>query len=237
MNKSWHLTPLSNDQKARLSILAKAAWNVAQQRGAIEDGVKFDDWRYAQQEEACGVASLREANQSHYLHLRGKWFTILGNLEQAFYDFMNGGEQNERTRQLKWRLAGAAAVLSDGIREEKARVQIVLDEAQAAVEAWNYTRALCADKFQRRRIDQLDADELEELCFTVINRANAKLGKGKAEHRNKRQREKRKAAKAVFSGSEESLETPSSDRINELLEAEAERTHGHVQDTRRALLF
>ena len=122
----WHFTPLTNDQKAILSILAKEAWSIAQARGAIEDGVMFDAWRYTQQLEACGVASLRDANQSHFLNLRGKWFTIIGNLELAFYDLLNAGEQNEKTRQMKWRLMGFVAVLADGIKAEKARVQIVI---------------------------------------------------------------------------------------------------------------
>lgn len=191
----WHFTPLTNDQKARLSILAKEAWAIAQGRGAVEDGVKFDDWRYTQQLEACGVASLRDANQSHFLNLRGKWFTVIGNLELAFYDLLNAGEQNEKTRQMKWRLMGFVAVLADGIKAEKARIQIVIDEAQAAKEAWSYTLALAADKGQGRRLESFGPDDLEQLCHTVINRANAKLGKGRPENRNKSQRAGKRAKK------------------------------------------
>lgn len=185
------LTPLTNDQKARLSILAKEAWAIAQGRGAVEDGVKFDDWRYTQQIEACGVASLRDANQSHFLNIRGKWFTIIGNLERAFYDLLTAGDQNEKTRQMKWRLMGFVAVLADGIRAEKARIQIIIAEPLAAKEAWSYTLALAADKGQGRRLESFGPDDLQQLCHTVMNRANAKLGKGRPENRNKKQRLKR----------------------------------------------
>ncbi len=215
----WHFTPLTNDQKARLSILAKEAWSIAQARGAIEDGVKFDAWRYTQQLEACGVASLRDANQAHFLPLRGKWFTIIGNLELAFYDLLNAGEQNEKARQMKWRLIGFVAVLADGIRAEKARIQIMIDEPQAAKEAWSYTLALATDKGRGRRLESFGPDELEQLCHTVINRANAKLGKGKAENRNKSQRSKPKTPP------EEPLEGPlraDPDRINDLPRIDSE---------------
>lgn len=191
MNPKWHFTPLSNDQKARLSILAKEAWIIAQRRGAVDDGVTFDVWRYAQQKEACGVESLKEANQSHFLAVRGKWFTIIGNLEQAFYDFLNAG--NELARQLKWRLAGEVARLADGIQAEKARENppVMIDAAKAAEEAWNYTRGMASlPLFGAKGLKNLNAEDLKRLCDTVFNRASPKLGVGKAENRNKSQRRK-----------------------------------------------
>jgi len=206
-NKTWTFTPLSNQQKARLSILAKQAWMLAQKRGAIEDGVTFDQWRYDQQKEACSVASLRDADQSHFLPLRGKWFVILGNLELAFYDMLNAGDLPEKTRQMKWRLIGFVAILADGIQAEKARIKVMVEADQAAKEAWNYTLALAKDKYSGRRVESLGPDELQQLCHTVVNRANAKLGKGSAETRNKSQR--RKAAAGGLSANAKPLESVS----------------------------
>ncbi|MGV3661344.1 MAG: hypothetical protein ACO1TE_14240 [Prosthecobacter sp.] len=208
----YYMTPLSNDQKAQLCILARQAFTLSRERGAVDDDVKYDDWRAECQLEACGVASLRECNQSHYLAIRGKWFVILGNLEQAFYDFLNAGAANEACKQMKWRLMGHVAALADGIRTAKARIQIVLDAPQAATEAWIYTGHLAKDKFHGLRVDNLDAEQLEQLGFTVLNRANDKLGKGSPENRNKKQRKTqaaKKALKATESGSLEPFERPS----------------------------
>lgn len=199
-NPKWHFTPLSNDQKAILCILARDAFDLSLSRFAVDDGVKYDDWRREQQLKACGVASLTKANQGHFLLLRGHWFVIVGNLEAAFQDFLKAGDQNEATRQMKFRLMGQIALLAEGITFEKARIQIMLTAEQAANEAWNYTRALALDKSQRqKRLDQFAAEELEELGFTVVNRANAKLKRGKPENRNKGQRLKKpqKAAEEI----------------------------------------
>lgn len=233
----WHFTRLSRLQITGLCVMASQAHKIAKTRGDPRAEVDADTWRKNGQDEATGTheLSLRAATQVHYLPLRGYWHVILGNVQAAFYDFLNAGEQNERTRQLKWRLAGEVSRLADGIQAEKARIQIVIDDAQAAKEAWAYTRAMCLDKNQGRRLDALDPEALKQLCDTVFNRASAKLKVGRPENRNKSQR--RKASKAGLSGSEEALEMPSSDRTNELLAAEAERTHDHVQAPRSPLPF
>lgn len=233
----WHFTRLSRLQITGLCVMASQAHKIAKTRGDPRAEVDAETYRKNGQDEATGMheLSLREATQVHYLPLRGYWHVIIGNVQEAFYDFLHSGEQNERMRQLKWRLAGEVSRLADGIQYEKARlpIPVQIDEAQAAKEAWAYTRAMCLDKFQGRRVEALvTPEEIEQLCHTVFNRASAKLKVGSRENRNKSQRAGKRAKKPVLSGSEEALETPSSDRTNELLETEAERTHGHVQDTR-----
>jgi hypothetical protein len=223
----WQKTGLSAVQIKLLCMMAKQAFLAAQQRGdpRTEDGA--EDYRKAGQKEAAQIDSLKVAHQGHFLALRGYWFTILGNLEQAFYDFLNAGETSEAMRQMKWRLMGQVAVLAEGIRTEKGRVQIVIDEAQAAAEAWAYAQHLARDKFHGRRIDSLSAKELEELGFTVNNRANAKLGKGKAADRNKKQASKG-TPKTV---SEEPFKSDSRISTKDWIGAEAERTHTHENPT------
>jgi hypothetical protein len=237
VNKTWHFTRLSAVQIKQLCTMAGQARAVAKTRFDERAEKDAEAWRKWGQDEATGVQnlSLRKATQVHYLPMRGFWFNIIGNCEQAFYDFLNAGEQNEAMRQIKWRLAGEMSRLADGLKFEKSRlpIPIVIDDVQAAKEAWNYTRVVCTDKFHGRRMEALvTPEEVEQLCHTVFNRASAKLGVGKAENRNKSQRAGKRAKKAPLSGFEEALEMPSSDRTNELLEAEAERTHGHVQDAR-----
>lgn len=211
MKKQWHLTSLSNSQKARLSILAREAWDVAKQRGAVDDSMTYDEWRHEQQQEACGLASLKEATQAHYLALRGKWFVILGNLEQAFYDMLNAGEENEARRNMAWRLTGQLALLADGInaRHEDLRLQNTdmpaLTTAEAAQQAWAYASSI-AKISHKARIEALNARGLELLGYTLTNRANDMLGKGSAENRNKRQRAQNRPAKNT---SEEPLQSGS----------------------------
>ena len=196
----WHLTGLSHPQKARLSILAREAWEVAKQRGAVDDSMTYDEWRHEQQKEACGLASLKEATQAHFLALRGKWFVILGNLEQAFYDMLNAGEANEARRHMAWRLTGQMDSIAEGIiyRHEQLRREKpgmpALTTAEAAQQAWAYASYICTQEF-KCKISELDARGLELLGFTLTNRANAMLRKGSAENRNKSQRAQKRRAK------------------------------------------
>lgn len=233
----WHFTRLSRLQITGLCVMASQAYKIAKTRGDPRAEVDAETWRKKGQDEATETheLSLRNATQVHYLPIRGFWHVIIGNMQEAFYDFLNACEKNEAMRQMKWRLAGEISRLADGIKAEKARlpIPILIDDAQAAKEAWAYTRAMCLDKFHGRRMEALvTPEEIEELCFTVFNRASAKLKVGSRENRNKSQRAGKRAKKPVLSASEEALEIPSSDRTKELLETEAERTHGHVQDTR-----
>lgn len=233
----WHFTRLSRLQITGLCVMASQAHKIAKQRGDPRADVDAETWRKNGQDEATDTheLSLREATQVHYLPIRGYWHVIIGNVQEAFYDFLNSGEQNEATRQVKWRLAGEVSRLADGIQAEKERETppVIIDDAKAAAEAWAYTRWFATqERFAKKGLNSLGPDELWQLCDTVFNRASAKLKVGKPEQRNKSQRAGKRAKKAVVSGSEEALEMPSSDRTNELLEADAERTHGHVQDTR-----
>lgn len=204
MSKSkWHFTRLSRDQISQLCTLATAAHKAAVRRGHPDAELKPEEWRKRGQDEATGTKgfSLRTATQSDYLPLRGYWWVIIGNVEQAFYDFLNSGDQNERCRQLKWRLAGECSRLADGIKYDKLHLPVPVNIAddQAAKEAWSYMRALSRDKFEGRSPESLPPDELFQLCNTVFNRASAKLKVGSRENRNKKQRNqpaKRKASPA-----------------------------------------
>lgn len=203
---NWQRTALSGLQIQQLCMMAGQAFKAAQLRGDPRTEPGLEEYRKAGQREAAQIESLKEAHQGHYLALKGYWFTQIGNLEQAFYAFLNAGEVNEARRQMAWRLMGQAAMLADGIKAEKGRIQIILDSTQAAAEAWRYAQAIAKDKFNGRRIDTLDTRELEHLGFSLTGNANRMLGKGKSENRNKKQRAGTRAKKTT---PEAPLESPS----------------------------
>lgn len=238
MNSHWQFTRLSGVQIKQLCAMASKAQKAARARFDERAEVDAETWRKWGQDEATGVQglSLRKATQVHYLPIRGFWWNILGNYEQAFTDFLNSGPQNEKLRNMKWRLAGEVARLAEGIQFEKSGglIPAQIDDAQATKEAWNYTRALCSDKFQRRRIEALEEpDELKQLCDTVFNRASAKLGKGHSSNRNKSQRRKSKAAPTA---SEEAVEPLSSDRQTKVPVESEDELMPHAE-TRQPLPF
>lgn len=190
MNKKFFLARLSGDQIKQLCAMAGQAQKAARARFDPKADTDAETWRKQGQEASTGIPgfSLRKATQGHYLSVRGHWFTILGNLEQAFYDFLNAGEASEARRQMAWRLMGQVSRLAEGMQAERARIGITLPLEAAAVEAWRYAGALARDGFNGRRVENLDAEELERLGFTVTNRASAKLGVGSSASRNKKQR-------------------------------------------------
>ena len=226
MSTKWQFTRLSAIQIKGLCAMAGQAHKIAKMRGDPRAEVDAETWRKNGQDEATEQQgfSLRKATQEHYLPIRGYWHVIIGNVQQAFYDFLNSGPDKEAAKQVKWRLAGEVSRLADGIQVEKARLPMStpIDDAQAAKEAWNYTRALGRDKCQGRGIDSQTAEELWQLCDTVFNRASAKLKVGRPENRNKKQRATQKAKKTA---PEESLESPSRMPKNDWIGADVERTH------------
>jgi len=208
----WQRTGLSSIQITKLCTLAGQAFKVAQGRGdpRTEDGA--DKFRKAGQKEAAQIESLKEAHQGHYLFLRGYWFTILGNLEQAFYDFLNAGDANEAMRQMKWRMMGQMAHLADAIATKRLREIATglqaepLTDAQAADEAWRYAQYIALNGLFKCSLANLPLEGVEQTGFTLNGRATAMLGKGKAENRNKSQRASTRAKKTT---PEASLESPS----------------------------
>lgn len=202
------LGPLTALQIKLLCRMANEAFKAARKRGAVDDDMTAEEYRRAGQMEAAQVDSLKKANQGHFLSIRGKWWTVIGNLEQAFYDFLNEGPVNEERRQMAWRLAGQVAALAEalGVRESDKAVNFAIqsgkdvssvppvDPAEFARQAWAYTRSIAQDKF-KRRIESLDTDALEQLGFTIVNRTSAIRGVGDSSARNKSQRRSKKTAK------------------------------------------
>lgn len=198
--KRIYLTPLSGKQIKHLCMLANEAFKAAKARpGAVDDHVTAEMFRKEGQLEAVGKASLKDCHQGDYLELVGKWFTVIGNLEAAFYAFMDAGAAAEHRRQMAWRLMGQVYALSCAMAErENTRPGVPMPQ-----QAWEYTRSICRDKFKGLAITSLDGFQLEQLGFTVVSRANAMRGVGSTRTRNTSQA-KRRGVKA----SEEAFQRP-----------------------------
>lgn len=206
-------------------MMASQAFQAAKLRSDPRTEAGAEAYRKAGQQEAAQIDSLKkDAHQGHYLALVGYWFTQIGNLEEAFYAFLNAGDANEARRQMAWRLMGEISRLANGIKKQKGRIQIMLSDYEAANEAWRYTLHIAKDKFGGRSIDALDAQELEQLSFTVFNRASPMLKVGKEENRNKKQRAAQMTPKAA---PKDPLEPFSRTPQIDLLGAKSERTHCH----------
>ena len=187
--KTRSFSRLSAVQIKKLCTLASAAFKLDQQRGGVEDGITADHYRKIGQMEAAGIESLKDARQDHYLPLLGKWFTVLGRLDEAFYAYLYEGAANEARRQMAWRLMGQVAHLAEAIGERHLReTGITLDAPETARQAWAYTKHLAKEKYAGQRIEELDETLLEQLGFTVVNRTTAKRGQGDSRTRNKSQR-------------------------------------------------
>jgi hypothetical protein len=108
------MTPLSNEQKANLCMLAQSAWAAwagredwcADHRDQVNDPLLseakcLEAWRRAEQFRAVGVASLREAtSEQHYLRLRAHFENHLGNSGRAVKTLLRH-EDEPKVRALK----------------------------------------------------------------------------------------------------------------------------------------
>lgn len=218
----FQFTPLSKIQIRLLCTLAGQAYKAAKLRRAIDDDQDAEIYRREGQLEACGVASLKECNQSHFLAIRGKWFVVLGRLEEAFNDFLNAGEEAAATRQMKWRFIGQVAALAEAIGDKHEReTGIVLDVPARAARAHAYAEGIARSQFQAG-LKNLNARQVEILGFTVTNRANALAGRGDSQNRNKSQRNRPKNPGVTEEPEEGSLMERAARRLGQLNRARSE---------------
>jgi hypothetical protein len=176
--------PLSNAQKNGLMSLAREAFLLAKQRGAVDDDADFDTWRKAQHGAACDRPpfGLREAQNDDFRLIRGHFLVILGNAEAAFYAFIGSGPEHEERRRMAYRLAAQVGTLA-----KTWGAQRKLTDAEAARQAWAYCLAIARDKAKGRPFDEMTATDVRNLGFTILNRRSAHAGVGQTGNRNKSQ--------------------------------------------------
>lgn len=86
---------LSRDQKTKLAIIARRAFDRHSQAGLVDDEVSFDEWRHAECLAATDgkVPGLSSASQRYYRLLRGHFALLAGDPETAFRDAVNGSPE------------------------------------------------------------------------------------------------------------------------------------------------
>lgn len=106
------LAGLTNDQKRKLVMLARAAYD----RAGCREGQTFEAWRHEQQQAACGLSSLRAATQRDFRTLRGHFRAIAGDKVGAFRDFVASetGDAGFALAKLRHEIKAAADVIQDG---------------------------------------------------------------------------------------------------------------------------
>lgn len=149
--------PLSLEQKRIISQLARSAYEIKPDREAFElinadlSATKcFEAWRHFEQGKACGVQSLRECTQAHYLRLKAHFEALGGRLVQA--------------RRTLNREAGSDARIALYKLREVLKTA-ALDEAYAAT--------ICRTKY-RTELGHASAKQLWDLFYTIRNRTKKK---------------------------------------------------------------
>jgi hypothetical protein len=88
--------PLSRNQKAELSMLARSAWEKFQRPGDEHQ------WRHEQAAKACGKR-ISQASQRDYLPIRAHFRDLLGQSDRAFRDLMAVDTEPQRIAMAKLR--------------------------------------------------------------------------------------------------------------------------------------
>lgn len=150
-------TPLSLEQKRIISQLARSAYEIKPDREAFElinsdlSATKcFEAWRHFEQGKACGVQSLRECTQAHYLRLKAHFESLGGRLVQA-------------RRTLNREAGSDARIALFKLREVLKTAG--LDEAYAAT--------ICRSKY-RTELGHASAKQLWDIFYTIRNRSKKK---------------------------------------------------------------
>lgn len=177
---------LSNRQKQVLCQLAAAAYEVQAKHGLVDDGVKLDAWRRAEQLAAVGVGSLRECRQAHYLPLKGHFEALAGKGDAEAFAKMTAAADDPDRQTIR-------AIL----REELDRFAD-LDDGRGGRMGWHraaaYARSIAKSRGYvgpddlEKITDHWRIDKLWTLVFTLRNRIAAKRGVGDGWQRNKGQR-------------------------------------------------
>lgn len=152
---SWTNQPLSNEQKAKLSIAARAAYEIQSEAGLVD--APLDDWRRDQTKIACGVASFRDATNTHFRSILAHFLRLSGRVEDA-----------EKIWKTTGRVAGSNQIGDTHENREVARAiltRLVADSR--GLISQGYVTAIAADKFPGKDLQHLTAGDLQDLVITI----------------------------------------------------------------------
>jgi len=156
--ENWAKKPLSNPQKAKLSIAAKAAWQI-QVTAGLDDG-SFEDWKHAQNKIACGFESIRDATNSQFRSILGHFLKLSGKTSEAKKIWKTTG-----------RVTGSSEIHDTHENRETARVIIrdIIEKSAGRIND-DYVTAIITDKHAGRPYLDLTAKDLQQLVFTLKTR-------------------------------------------------------------------
>ncbi len=180
------MIPLSNKQKALLSIAIKAAYEVAQRHHATDD-LSLEEWRHEQVEKITGCKGLSKAQQKHYRALKNHFETLAGKPVNFNQVILAGTptrnapvDDSYENRQIQIKLIWDN-LLDHGLRMTQ------LGRADECITA-NYVQKLAQSKYKidHTQYHRLTVTQLKQLLYTVRNRIASKE-EGKSKTRNKKQ--------------------------------------------------
>lgn len=183
--RSWANRPLSKTQKATLSRIAEAAFQVQKKHGLIDSGIDVEAWRRAEAIAHVGFR-ISQANQSHYKPLRGHFLALAGKTDvDTFNDLTAQPDAPDR------------ASIAQALRDELARFALLPDDdgkptGDHRAEAYLFSIAQHRGNLTPRTVATIintwHPKKIETLVITLRNRISAKTGVGNPRNRNKSQR-------------------------------------------------
>ena len=153
--RGGELSPLTREQKTRIILLAKDAFEKA---GGTRSGQDFTEWRYDQTAMACGRSSLRVATQRDFRAIRGHFYALLGRQRAAFRDFVKAE-------------TGDAGFVLAKLRHECKNAEDVI---AAPME---YVTKISRSRFKTADLSSLSAKQLWSLVFDIRRNAQRRRKK------------------------------------------------------------
>lgn len=191
---------LTNLQKSHLSQLAAKAYasmekmDLIDNPSALSRSAHMTEWRHEETRKACGLASLKEATNSHFRSIKAHFLHLLGDDAGAFEMQMKTGKpygRSEKKDTHESRETARHLIISElnhhYHRSRSPHWCDAITENGGTITA-PYVEAIARAQFQTDRLDSLTAAQLTRLLYTVRNRIAAREGRGKTADRNKSQR-------------------------------------------------
>lgn len=139
---------ITDEQRKKIFGYAKAAWEAAGAPG------RFDDWRHEQQQ-ACGVSSLKYCVKEQYFTLVQHYTGIIRAIEEAKRE---GRSANANSRRV---------LIIDGCKN-KAQIgkinALLVDQSLA----WEYADAMALRMFKVKRVEHCDARQLRAVIAALV---------------------------------------------------------------------
>ena len=174
------------------------AWEV-QSRAGLADG-DFNDWRHAETEKACGIASLRQCGNNHYRPILAHFLILAGKEVPALNKIIttgpvraNGDQEDTHEAREAMRAVILDELLAHGRRCDPNHADYdmpiaAITQANGGIITAAYVTKIAQAKCRGRSLNSLTAGQLRQILYTTRNRIAAREGRGQAVNRNKSQK-------------------------------------------------